>query len=433
MRILSIGFPLPNPSIDNYTFLQAPSFDDYDAVLVEPAQISRVIEDVLTRAAEHQTYSGEPVLNEPSGPFVTGLADHLERRRGEVERLLAAGKLLIIFTRPNVPHSHVLGLPGYDRYAWLPAPAGVSYRPPHLLPADGRGAAVVDDGHPLSDMLARFQNWFTYRAIFSERLAAFPDNGSVLMRSPGGAPIGVELRVGAGRIVFLPALEDVPAGDSRFELATLTIDAVKGLIGGETEADAPAWAREYTLPGLDTIEAEQAEAESVLTDARNRVEEIRARASDLAGLRRLLWAEGQYALEPAVRHAFELLGFEVEPNPERPAVLRADGRTAFLEVEGSREAVDQRVYIRLQRRVEKDLLTTREAKKGIAVVNGRRRRAPGDRVESYTEPLRAACEANGFALITGPRLFDLVRGALDADDDTRRALREEIWAATGVL
>ncbi len=79
MRLLLIGFPLPNPAFDNYTFLQAPSFYDYDAVVIEPAQISKVIEDVLTRSEDHQTYAGEPVLNEPAGPFVVGLADHLQR------------------------------------------------------------------------------------------------------------------------------------------------------------------------------------------------------------------------------------------------------------------------------------------------------------------------------------------------------------------
>ncbi len=58
MRLLVIGFPLPNPQIDNYSFLSAPSFFDYDAVVVEPASISKVIEEVLTRTEEHRTFAG---------------------------------------------------------------------------------------------------------------------------------------------------------------------------------------------------------------------------------------------------------------------------------------------------------------------------------------------------------------------------------------
>ena len=68
MRVLLIGFPLPNPAFDNYDFIQAPSFYDFDAVVIEPAQVSKVIEDVLTRSEDHQTFAGEPVLIEARSP-----------------------------------------------------------------------------------------------------------------------------------------------------------------------------------------------------------------------------------------------------------------------------------------------------------------------------------------------------------------------------
>ena len=35
-RILSLGFPLPGTHVDNYTFLSAPAFFDYDAIVVDP-------------------------------------------------------------------------------------------------------------------------------------------------------------------------------------------------------------------------------------------------------------------------------------------------------------------------------------------------------------------------------------------------------------
>jgi hypothetical protein len=433
MRLLVIGFPLPNPQIDNYSFLSAPSFFDYDAVVVEPASISKVIEEVLTRTEEHRTFAGEPVLNEPTGPFVVGLADHLQRRREETERLLAAGKLLVVFARPNVPHSHILGLPGYDRYAWLPAPPGVFYRPPQLMPADGRGVSLVDRTHPLAELIERFQNWFTYRAYFSERLPAFPEHGRVLMRSPGGAAIAVELRVGPGRIVFLPALEDVPPGDPRFELASQMVAAVKRARMGETEADAPRWVAGYTLPGLAELEAEEQAAREAVRQAQERLSRAQEQTADLAGLRRLLWAEG-LAFEAAVREAFRRLQFLVDTDVDKPGVLYADGRTAFFETAADRETVGEDVYIRLQRRLERDLLTTAEPKKGIVVVNGKRRTHPDRRTEPYTQALRAACESNGYALITGPQLFELARRAMAADLlNEVRALRDLIFETRGEL
>lgn len=434
VRLLLIGFPLPNPAFDNYDFLQAPSFYDYDAVVVEPAGISKVIEDVLARSEDHQTFAGEPVLNEPPGPFVVGLADQLQRRRDETERLLAAGKLLIVFARPNVPHSHVLGLPGYDRYSWLPAPPGVVYRPPQLLPADGRGVTVEDATHPFAALVDRFQNWFTYRAAFSERMPDFPTYGRVLLRSRGGMPVGVELRVGPGRILFLPALEDVPSGDMRFELATALHDAVKRTIAGEGDEDAPVWAADYTMAGLEESEAEVQRAKQAVAEAGIRLAEVEARSTDLGRYRRMLWMGTQAGLDPVVRKAFRDLGFRVEYDESRPMVIEADGRTAFVEVEGADEQVVEWPYLRLQRRLEKDLLATAQAKKGIVVINGYRRRNPERRAEQASPALRVACENYRYALITGDRLYELVRSAQEDDsEDNLRAIRETVMSAEGLL
>ena len=432
--MLVIGFPLPNPQIDNYTFLRAPSFYDYDAVVVEMGAVSKVVEEVLTRSEDHRTYSDELILNEPTGPFVTGLADHLKRRREEAEKLLAAGKTLIVFARPNVPHSHILGAPGWDRYTWLPAPPDVSYRPPHLVPAEGRGVAFIDRAHPLSELVERFQSWFTYRAAFSDRLPAFPEHGRVLMRSLGGVPIGIELQAGGGRIVFLPALEDVPSGDMRFELATKLVDAVRHTIAGESEADAPAWALERTLPGLDEAETKLRAAEAAAATAQGEVETARALTAGLSGLRRLLWAEGRYSLDVAVREGLRYLDFSLETDVDRDGILFDGNRTALFEVQGDRGTVDEAVYIRVQRRLEKDLFTTAQPKKGIVIVNGKRRSAPDRRQEAYTNALRVACENYRYALLTGPTLFDMVKIALTTLDHTvKQRLRDAIWEAEGVV
>jgi hypothetical protein len=434
VRVLLIGFPLPNPAFDNYDFLRAPSFYDYDAVVIEPAQVSKVIEDVLTRSQDYQTFAGEPVLNEPAGPFIVGLADQLQRRREETERLLAAGKLLIVFTRPNVPHSHVLGLPGYDRYSWLPAPPNVIYRPPQLIPADGRGVTIEDATHPFSALVDRFQNWFTYRAAFSERMPDFPTYGHVLMRSRGGVPVGVELKIGPGRILFLPALDDVPSGDMRFELANALSDAVKRTLVGEGDEDAPAWAMQYSLPGLEESEAEVARAEAAVREAQDRLTEVKARSTDLGRFRRLLWMTNAAGLDPAVRAAFRELGFSVEYDEARPISMQRDGDYAFVEVEGSDEEVVEWPYLRLQRRLEKDMLATTQIKKGVIVVNGFARRNPSRRPEQASTTLRIACENYRYALITGAQLFELVRSAKeDPSDDNLRALRQAVLSADGPL
>src|SRR3989304_2918418 len=72
MRALVIGFPLPDPQIDNYNFLSAPSFFDYDALVVDTASVSRAIEEVVSQSQERLTYTDEPVVNGPTSPGAVG-------------------------------------------------------------------------------------------------------------------------------------------------------------------------------------------------------------------------------------------------------------------------------------------------------------------------------------------------------------------------
>jgi hypothetical protein len=341
---------------------------------------------------------------------------------------------VLVFARPNVPHSHVLGLPGYDRYGWLPAPPGVMYRPPHLVPADGRQIQVEDATHPFSPLIDRFQSWFTYRAAFSERLPDFASYGRVLMRSAGGAAVGVELRVGPGRIIFLPALDDVPSGEMRFELATAIHDAVRRAIAGEGDEDAPAWVKSYTVPGLDEQEAEVDRLRSAAREAQDRLTEAEARTESLGRYRRMLWMETRQALDPVVRQALRELGFYVTYDESYPITIEADGRTAYVEVEGADEQVVEWPYLRLQRRLEKDMLQTAVARKGVLVINGERRRNPERRGDQWSPALRVASENYRFALLTTAQLFDLVRSAReDPSADNLRAMRDTIFTCDGPL
>src|SRR5579872_7379741 len=125
MRVLVIGYPLPNPQIDNFNIVTSPSWFDYDGLLVEPLSISTVIEDVLSARVEQESRAGEPVLNRPPTPFTAGLAEILRRRSTETRQILERGGCVVVLARPNALHDGITGFPGADRYFWLPAPPGV--------------------------------------------------------------------------------------------------------------------------------------------------------------------------------------------------------------------------------------------------------------------------------------------------------------------
>ena len=158
MRILTLGCALPDSSIDNYDWASAPSFFDYDAIVVEPQQaISKMINEVVQGTGETPlTYDDEAVLDGPSTASTVGLADLLRRRRDETERLLSRGGLVIVFAYPDVAHTNVASFTGAHRYYWLPAPSGMDYGTSYVKPAGGTQVKPLDYQHPFADYLSRW-------------------------------------------------------------------------------------------------------------------------------------------------------------------------------------------------------------------------------------------------------------------------------------
>ena len=145
-RILSLGVPLPGPSVDNYTFISAPSFFDYDAIVVDPRALSLLIEGVIEGSIDAVTFAGLPVVNDAATPSNVALADVLLRRRDETKALLAQGGAVICFAHPATMHAGVAGISTLDDYYWLPSP-------PALVAGEGSQAQVVDFQHPLASFV----------------------------------------------------------------------------------------------------------------------------------------------------------------------------------------------------------------------------------------------------------------------------------------
>ncbi|HLZ73116.1 MAG TPA: hypothetical protein VKV26_24695 [Dehalococcoidia bacterium] len=433
MRALVIGFPLPSPQIDNYNLLTAPSWFDYDGVLVEPLSVSQVIEDVLEQREEHQTRAEEPIVNRPTGPLAVSLAEMIKRRRAEAQFLLQNGGVIAVFARPNVLHEGVAGFAGCDRYAWLPAPAAVAWEPPFLLRAEGSDVHITDPLHPFARFVEANARWIAYHARFDENTPGFPSFGHVFARSAGGAAVGVELRVGNGKVVFLPALGSIAYGDPRFEMATQMLEALRRASLKDGAQEEPGWAREIPLPGVEELETKAQAASAALHAAEGSLGEAMVELEKVAKYRALLWQEGALGLEPVVRDAFRTLGFEVEDDPDKPGWIADGSLKAFFEVQGSSGPAPEYPYFRLQKRLEKDLLDTREPKRGLIVINGFREQRPEMREAQASETLRIACENYRYALLTTERLLEMVRCVLDEPLDAvrRSMLRERLLKATG--
>jgi hypothetical protein len=207
VRTLVIGIPLPHVSFDNYSFISAPAFSDYQRLIVDMSSASTMIEEVVAGAQEHRDFAGHAVRNAPSTAAAFSLQQLLEMRRRESDWFFAHGGILVCFAHPDVAHPGVEGLCGWRRYSWLPAPQDFRYEQ-HLLPGFGTpGAEVTDADHPFAPVVAELAPRLAYRVTIDETAPNFSDYGRVFARrTSGGAAIAAELALGNGRLILLPPL-----------------------------------------------------------------------------------------------------------------------------------------------------------------------------------------------------------------------------------
>ena len=435
MRVVSLGFALPNQSVDNHSIANAPSLFEYDACFIDPRAVSRQIEEIVAGTSEHRTADAAPVLAGASGAFHYGLAELLQQRRQELVRLLDRGGLVVLLGYPNVPHPSVSALPGADRYTILPGAPGVLYRPPQLLAGAGSGVRPVDPTHPFSVYIDDLAGKLRYQAHWDvAQVPEFDSVGTVIARSHGGAAVAVEFRVGPGRVVFVPPPATEPRGETRRALTAAVLESITRSLEGSDGEEAPAWSQRYGLPGLAEARERVEAAESAFAETESRLVEARAALADVARFQGLLWRQGPYGFAPLVRDAFRALGFSVTPDLQQPAELKDGDEIALLEVDASAHTVKEQSYLKLQRRIEEEFLRSGVRRKGVIAVNGKRRVDPKNRAEPYSKTLTNACESFGYALITGDSLFTLTTYALeDAEAETLAEIRQTILNAEGVL
>jgi hypothetical protein len=432
MRVLAIGYALPDPTIDNYNVMTAPSYFDYDAVIVDPASITRIAHQMVDGGTTLEAFDGRPVINGPSSPTAVGAADQVRRRADETRRLLEASGTVIVFAHPNAVEPGLIGFEGCDRYSWLPAPAGLLWGPPYLRAAEGKSVSIVAEEHPLARLLRTFRNEVGYRAAFDDRLPELKAQGRTIAVGGSRVPIAMEFSVLGGRVIFIPAFGDF-VGPVRSEVAGALVEACRRLVGSAPGEDAPWWTRSVAVPGLEQAEAELEDARRALDETQARVTAALEQHDTLAAYRRVIWADG-IPFQQAVADSFRVIGFGVTGGGDEPLTLRADGQQVLLEAESDRAEIVEWPYVRLQRRLEQHLLKEAEQLRGIVVANGRREIAIESREEQVASTLRNACENYGYALLTGETLFAMVQRALGgASDDELGTMRRRLMRATGLV
>jgi hypothetical protein len=431
MRILSLGFGLPDSQVDNYDWASALSFFDYDAIVVDPAEaVSKLVEDLTKAGTGYLTYNEEPIVEGPSTALAVGLADLLRRRREETERLLARGGIVVCFAYPDVPHTHVFGFNGCHRYYWLPAPTGADYGPAYVKPAAGTHVKPVDFEHPFAGFLEQQRTNVMYRAVFAEGATGFP-GARVIGRSSGDAPVAIDFAVGGGRVIFLPALPQRLSTSERQAIAANIVAGVRNILITSVEDDPPDWLDSYPLPGLVESRKLYESGESKLETLEAEVDAARNQYRSTDRYRRLLWQEGKYGFDLPVRDALGLLGFNPSSAVDEPAVFYFSGELVCVETEGSVGAVGMDPHYRLRERLESRIAHESRRPKGLIVINGYREQPPEDRPQQHEDSLRVAAESMRYCVVDAMQLFKAVRDKLDNKDVS--AFGKRLLETEGIL
>lgn len=430
MRIISIGCPVPSPSVDNHSIANAPSIFDYDACIIDPQAVSEQIEGIAASTLAAKSTDGRPVGAGESGAFHFGLGELLLQRQWELTRLMERGGLLVLFLYPNVRHSGVAAFAGLDRYSIIPAPPVDPFRWPTLRPADGKDARPTDPHHPASGLLDDLAGRIRYRAILD---LPSESDGTVIGRSIGGAAVAAEFRVGAGRVIALPPPDQLAATQRKHFSASL-LEMIERLLEDPDASSAPVWVRRY-----DTVDGAAArdglmEAEQALKSAQRRVAEAESMLLDTTRFQRMLWQSQNAAFRDVVEDAFRVLGYGIN-RTETGLELRNGSDTALVELASATGAVTDRLYLTLQQRIEEQFLRRNARPQGIIVANGFRETDPRIRREPFPRTLINACETFGYALIPAEALYELVCFAVEASDDPEALndIRQSIADTAGVL
>ena len=138
MRIISIGCPIPSPSVDNHSIANASSIFDYDACIVDLQSVSEQIEGIAATTLDVKAPDGRAIGIGESGAFHFGLGELLQQRQLEFQQLLDNGRCARRLRISNVRHPNIASFPGLNRYSLIPGLKEIRFAGPRFVPPTAR-------------------------------------------------------------------------------------------------------------------------------------------------------------------------------------------------------------------------------------------------------------------------------------------------------
>ena len=221
--------------------------------------------------------------------------------------------------------------------------------------------------------------------------------------------ISYEIDIKGGKIIFIPPnLSQDPKKE-----AGVLLGCIGGVFEYGIETSHPPWIIKYSLPNENKNMAKLEQLNKKISGFQKKKKKLEEEQINIEKFKRLLYEKGKRTLEPLVREAFNLIGFNVL-NPDKykeeyDLYIKEKDLTIIGEIEGTDNSlIDIDKYRQLLDYIESE--QDKGAKcKGILIGNACKDINPVERQEQFSQHAITRCENRGFCRITTYQLFEIVK------------------------
>jgi hypothetical protein len=442
IKVLSINKILKHDLFINDDFRSAPSFSDFDVVIIDP----QGLQYLLTGGFVTKSLDGSYHIDARKDlGFGVGMITLFRNRRIELENFLkVSGGILICYLREkesglNIDHIGGFGVSTkfLDNYSWLPNhrfewvenKTSCSYYFPSelgFISRKGSEVSFIEQSHPFNKYLNAYRKEIRFECIMEigGRLRKFL---KVISKNKVQEIISGEVSIERGKIIFIPPNI---SQDTRKE-AGILLECIDGIMEYGYGSPVPEWISKYSLPNENKNEEQIKKLSKKILDLSQRKQRMEGEQRNISEFKGLLYEKGKRTLESLVRKAFRLMGFNViekeKDEEDYDLYIKENDLTIIGEIEGKDNSkIDKDKYRQLFEYIENE--SEKGVKcKGILIANAYRNTEPSERGEQFTQDAIRGCERQGFCRITTYQIFKIIERILSGFDKSKlEKLREDI-------
>lgn len=418
-RYLDCGWGLPDvKQVDQGDITSAPAFTDYDAVFIDPVEISRLWTD---RVATNE--GGQLVIAPDQDPGLReGIFNLIDRRREEARELVRDQEGVIFSrlrprgrpVRLNLGQKHSV-----HRYSWIPSHDQVEFVEefePYKRP--GVKLDIISTQHPGAMYLRENADRIEIQGVLpSDPWQDSPMAEPIAINSLGEVA-ALAIDYGGGACIFLPSCAPTSEADGEKKLIR-AVDRHSFCNRG-----APSWIDDYEIPRAEHIQDQLSTITDEIATLQEQADELQLRLDQLTKYKKLLYARTSEELYTVAVEIFSDYGLNFHRLDNLPGFQLAraeDNRKMSVGIAVER---DQPVSPEVINRFLSSIDLSEQIEDGFELgllVNGSSKQPPHKREADVEPPFRKICKQYNISFITSTQVFELVRDVTNSEDFTEQA------------